>query len=87
MFDCKKYGCMLGCAVAGYIGAKVLTSKDAKKVYTQATAVALRVKEEVMTTVTSVKESVGDILADAKQINEKRAVAEAEEIIPDTAEA
>ena len=87
MFDCKKYSCMLGCAVMGYFGAKVLTSKDAKKVYTQATAVALRVKEEVMTTVTSVKESAGDILADAKQMNEKRAAAEAEEIIPDTAEA
>ena len=87
MFDCKKYGCMLGCAVMGVIGAKVLTSKDAKKVYTQATAAALRVKEEVMTTVTAVKESAGDILADAKQINENRAVAEEAEIIPDTAEA
>lgn len=87
MMDCKKYGCMLGCAVMGYVGAKVLTSKDAKKVYTQATAAALRVKEEVMSTVTSVKESAGDILADAKQINEERTAAKAEEIIPDTAEA
>lgn len=87
MFDCKKYGYMLGCAVMGVIGAKVLTSKDAKKVYTQATAAALRVKEEVMTTVTAVRESAGDILADAKQINDDRAAAEEPEIIPDTAEA
>ena len=76
---------MLGCALAGVVGAKVLTSKDAKKFYTHVTATALRVKEEVMTTVTCVKENAGDILADAKQINEERAAAE--EIVPDTAEA
>ena len=87
MFDCKKVGCMAGCALLGVVGAKVLTSKDAKKLYTHVTAAALRAKEEVMSTVTCVKENAGDILADAKQINETRAAADAEEIIPDTAEA
>jgi uncharacterized protein (DUF1778 family) len=78
---------MLGWAVMGWAGAKLLSSRDAKKLYTQAAAAALRVKEEFMTTVTSVRESAEDILADAKQINEKRAAEEAEEIIPDSAEA
>lgn len=87
MFDCKNVGCMFGCALLGVVGAKVLSSKDAKKVYTHATAAVLRVKEEVMATITCVKENAGDILADAKQINEKRAVAEEEEIVLDTAEA
>ena len=87
MFNCKNFGCMLGCAVLGAVGAKVLSSRDAKKVYTHVTAAALRVKEEVMSTVTCVKENAGDILADARQINERRAAEEAEEVIPDTAEA
>lgn len=87
MFDCKNVGCMLGCALLGVVGAKVLSSKDAKKVYTHVTAAVLRVREEVMTTVTTVKENAGDILADARQINENRAAAEEAEIIADTAEA
>ena len=37
-------------------GIKLLSSKDAKKVYTHATAAALRVKESVMTTVNTVQE-------------------------------
>lgn len=87
MFDYKNFGCMLGCALLGVVGTKVLSSKDAKKVYTHVTAAALRVQEEVMSTVTSIKENAGDILADAKQINEDRAAAKEAEIIPDTAEA
>ena len=42
----------------------------------QATAAALRVKESVMETVTSVQENAADILASAKEINEQRAKAE-----------
>lgn len=55
---------------------KLLSSKDAKKAYTHATAAALRVKESVMETVTSVQENAADILASAKEINEQRAKAE-----------
>lgn len=66
----------------GTAGIKVLTSQDAKKAYTHATAAALRAKECVMTTVTQVRENAEDILADAQQINEARA-AEGEDI-PDT---
>lgn len=61
----------------GTVGIKVLTSKDAKKVYTHATAAGLRAKDSVMETVTIAQENWGDILADAQQINEDRAAAEA----------
>ena len=58
--------------------------KDAKKVYTQGTAAVLRAKDCVMKTTNVVQENAEDILAEAKQINEKRyekenSVEEAEE--------
>ena len=56
-----------------------LSSKDAKKVYTNCTAAVLRAKDSVMKTVNTVQENAGDILADAKAINEERAAKEAEE--------
>lgn len=62
----------------GTAGLKILSSKDAKKVYTSCTAAALRAKECVMKTATTVQENAEDILSDAKQINEDR-VAEAED--------
>ena len=58
---------------ASTLGVKLLTSKTAKKVYTETTAAALRGKDAVMEGVTKVRESCGDIVADAKDINEKRA--------------
>ena len=42
----------------GIAGIKALSSKDAKKVYVHTTAVALRAKESVMTTVTTVRETL-----------------------------
>ncbi len=65
-----------GGVLFGSAGFKLLSSKDAKKAYTHATAAALRVKESVMETVTSVQENAADILASAKEINEQRAKAE-----------
>ena len=56
---------------------KVLSSKDAKKVYTNCTAAALRAKDCVMKTATTIQENAEDILAEAEQINEKRAAEEA----------
>ncbi len=69
---------------AGTAGVAILSSKDAKKVYTHCTAAALRGKDRVMKTYTTVKENCGDILADAKAINEARA---AKEIIEDESDA
>ena len=60
----KKLGLFAAGTLFGTAGIKVLTSKDARKVYTEVTAAALRAKECVMTTVTNVQESAGDILAD-----------------------
>ncbi|NCB91732.1 MAG: hypothetical protein EOM40_04060 [Clostridia bacterium] len=75
-----KLGLFAGGIVFGTAGVKALSSKDAKKAYTHTVAAALRVKECVMTVVTKVKENSDDILADAKEINEKRAEKEACEI-------
>lgn len=74
-----KIGLFAGGVLFGTAGLKLLSSKDAKKVYTHTTAAVLRAKECVMTTSTKIKESADDILADAKKINEDRAAA-AEEI-------
>ncbi len=85
MFDAKKLALFLGGVVFGSAGFKVLSSKDAKKVYTQTTAAVLRMKDCTMQTVNKVQEEAGDILADAKAINESAAEA-AQEVIEDTAE-
>lgn len=63
----------VGGMAASTLGVKLLTSKTAKKVYTETTAAALRGKDAVMEGVTKVREGCGDIVADAKDINEKRA--------------
>ena len=57
----------------------------AKKVYTQTTAAVLRMKDCTMETVSRVQEEAGDILADAKAINEARAAAAEQEVIADDA--
>lgn len=69
----KDLALFAGGVLFGSAGFKLLSSKDAKKVYTHATAAALRMKESVMETVTSVQENASDILASAKEINEQRA--------------
>lgn len=76
-----KLGLFAGGVLFGTAGLKILGSKDAKKVYTQTTAAALRAKETVLTTVTNIKENADDILADAKDINNERAEKEAEAVI------
>jgi len=75
--DWKKTGIFAAGVLFGTAGVKVLSSKDAKKVYTNCTAAALRAKDCVMKTVNTVQENAEDIYAEAKVINEERA-AEAE---------
>jgi len=70
-------------ALFGTAGIGILTSKDAKKVYTHVTAAAMRCGDEVMKTATAVKENCQDIAADAKDINEKRYEAERQQEIED----
>ena len=86
MVDVKKIALFVGGVVFGSAGVKVLASKDAKKVYTQTTAAVLRMKDCTMETVNKVQEQAGDILADAKAINETRAAEAAAEVIEDAAE-
>ena len=69
----KDLALFAGGVLFGSAGFKLLSSKDAKKAYTHATAAALRMKASVMETVTSVQENASDILASAKEINEQRA--------------
>ena len=68
----KKAALFAGGVLFGTAGVKILSSKDAKKAYVQATAAVLRAKDCVMDTVTTVQENAGDVLAEAKEINEKR---------------
>jgi len=67
----------------GLEGIKLLTSKDAKKVYTHCTAGVLRAKDSVVTQVTTLQENCADIYAEAKAINEERAKKEKETEVDD----
>lgn len=82
--DMKKIGLFAAGVLFGTAGLKVLGSKDAKKVYAQTTAAALRAKDSVMTTVTAVREGADDIYAEAQAINDQRA--QAESVIEDTSQ-
>ena len=80
----KKLGLFAAGVLFGTAGIKVLSSKDAKKVYTHTTAAVLRAKDSVMETVTTVRENAEDIYADAKAINEQRAEEAAVAVVEDT---
>jgi len=79
----RKIGLFAAGVLFGTAGIKLLGSKDAKKVYAHTTAAALRAKEDVMKTVTAVREGAEDVYADAKAINERRAEAEAAAVVED----
>ena len=66
--------CILaGGFLIGTAGVKILGSKEARKVYAHTTAAVLRAKDCVMTKADEIREGCGDILADARDINEKKA--------------
>ena len=62
----------------GSAGVKLLTSRDARTAYAHMTAAALRCAASVLCTAERARECAGDILAEAKEINEARAAKEAE---------
>lgn len=68
----KKAAVFAAGTLFGTAGIKVLSSRDAKKLYANCTAAALRAKDCVMDTVTTVQENAEDIYAEAQQINEDR---------------
>ncbi len=75
--DWKKTGIFAAGVLFGTAGIKILSSKDAKKVYTNCTAAALRAKKCVMKTAATIQENAEDIYAEAQQINEECEAAEA----------
>ena len=75
----KKVGLFASGTLFGTAGIKALSSKDAKKLYTNCTAAVLRAKECVMKTATTIQENAEDIYAEAQQINEERAAQAAQE--------
>lgn len=83
----KRFGMFAAGVLFGTAGVKMLTSKDARNVYTHTTAAVLRAKEDVMKTVTTVREGAEDIYADAKDINERRAEAACAAVVEDASEA
>lgn len=90
MLDClkainwKKTGLFAAGVAFGTAGIKILSSDDAKNVYSNCTAAVLRAKDCVMNVVSTVQENAEDIYAEAQQINEERAAKE--EIFEDEAE-
>ena len=80
----KNLALFAGGVLFGSAGIKLLSSKDAKKIYTHTTAAALRMKETVMDTVAAVQENAGDILAEAKELNAQRTAHD--EVVEEAAE-
>ncbi len=76
-FNAGKVGLFVAGLAFGTAGIKILTSKDAKKVYTGCTAAVLRAKDTLVKTATTGQETAGATRAAAKQINADRAAAEA----------
>ena len=74
----SKLGIFAGGVLAGTAGVRILSSKDAKKVYTHCTAAALRAKDVVVDQATILQENCQDIYEDAKRINNDRAEKEKE---------
>ena len=86
VFTMKRLGLFAAGVLFGTAGLKILSSKDAKKVYSHTTAAVLRAKDCVMQAVTNVRENAEDVYADAKDINERRAAEEDAEVIEDASE-
>ena len=68
----SKLGIFAGGVLAGTAGVRILSSKDAKKVYTHCTAAVLRAKDVVVDQATILQENCQDIYEDAKRINNDR---------------
>ena len=60
----KHIGLFAAGLLFGTAGLKILTSEDAKKVYAHTTAAALRAKDCIMHTVTSVREGEAETIED-----------------------
>ena len=77
----SKLSIFAGGVLFGTAGIRILSSKDAKKVYTHCTAAVLRARDVVVDQATVLQENCNDIYEDAKRINEERALKAQEEEI------
>ena len=77
----SKLSIFAGGVLFGTAGIRILSSKDAKKVYTHCTAAVLRARDVVVDQATVLQENCNDIFEDAKRINEERALKAQEEEI------
>lgn len=64
-------GIFVGGMVVATKGVEALKSKAAHKAYVNATAFGLRYRDEVMESITSVREGCEDIYAEAVELNEE----------------
>lgn len=80
----EKLRLVFGGALLSTLGYRILRSRDAKKVYSYATAAVLREADYIMDIVTDIREDCEDIYADAKARNERYAE-EAAQLIEDRA--
>lgn len=85
IFKFKKAALFAGGVLFGTAGIKILSSKDAKRMYAEGTAAVLRAKDCVMKTIESIQVNAEDILAEAKHINDERALEDEEALQEDTA--
>ena len=67
----RRLGIFASGVLFGTAGVKLLSGRDAKKAYTHVAAAALRGKDCVMESYDKIRENCSDIIADAKEINEK----------------
>ena len=81
----KNIALLAGGFLIGTAGVKILGSKEARKVYAHTTAAVIRAKDCVMTKADEIREGCGDILAEARDINEKKC-SECPETIEDESE-
>ncbi|MCR4647195.1 MAG: DUF6110 family protein [Oscillospiraceae bacterium] len=70
-----KIGVAAAAVALGTAGVIILTSDEAKKVYTKITAAALRAKDAVDDAVTDIARNCSEIIDDAVAYNEQRAAA------------
>ena len=82
-----KLALFFGGALFGSAGLRILSGRDARKVYSHTTAAVLRCRDEIMKHVELVQEGCSDILADAKQINADREKEAEAEFIEESARA
>jgi len=72
-----------GGVLTGTAGVAILSSDDAKKVYTHCAAAILRGKDKVVEKATAFKENCDDIIAEANDLNERRSAEKREREIAD----